>query len=243
MSAPKVYGGNYPYAIFVGKKKGSNNDMIFVKWVGSQGRCRHSAEFEDLAQRMMDAKQMKTVDERIVKVANMDIFIAFRKEKNLDMVYFIFAPVAYNKSVMRKLLRLVDENFKTALTECKLDKPELEQQGPGTLNSKSIIKNHVMDAVDKYEEGVPLSEQILAQLDKNKALLAGNIDSVQARNESLEEQVKLSESLLDLASQFKDKAGAIKQLMYMKRLKMMILLVFTSCGLLAMIAWKMGAFE
>merc|ERR1712195_371444 len=145
MSAPKSYGGNYPYAVFVGKKKGSSNDMIFVKWIGSQGRCRHSAEFEDLAQRMMDAKQMKTVDERIVKV------------ENLDMVYFIFAPVAYNKSVMRKLLRLVDENFKTALNECKLEKPELEQQGPGTLNSKSIIKNAVMEAVDKYEEGVPLS--------------------------------------------------------------------------------------
>lgn len=241
MSAPRVYGGNYPYAVFVGKKP--SNDMIFVKWIGSQGRCRYSAEFEDLAQRMMDAKQMKTLDEKIIKVADKDIFIAYRKEKNLEMVYFVFAPVAYNKSVMRKLLRMLDENFKTALNDCKIEKDQLEAQGPGTLNSKSIIKNAVMEAIDKYEEGVPLSDQILAQLDKNKALLAGNIDSLQARNESLEEQVKLSENLLDLASAYADKAGKIKQAMYLKRLKMTILMVLTSLSLLALIAWKLGLFS
>lgn len=241
MSAPKAYGGNYPYAVFVGKK--STNDMIFVKWVGSQGRCRHSAEFEDFAQRMMEAKQMKTLDEKIIKVADKEIFIAYRKEKNLEIVYFVFAPLAYNKGVMRKLLRLLDENFKGALNDCNIEKDQLEAQGPGTLNSKSIIKNAVMAAIDKYEDGVPLTDQILAQIDKNKALLAGNIDAVQARNESLEEQVALTEKLMDLSSQFADKSAKIKQAMYLKRLKMAILMGLTGVALLALIAWKLGAFE
>jgi len=241
MASPKVYGGNYPYAVFVGHK--TSGEMIFMKWVGNQGRHNHSASFEDLATTMMGAKQMKTLDEKIIKVSDKEVFIAYRKEKNLDIIYFVFAPLAYNKGVMRKLLRKLDENFRRACEECNIEKEQLAAQGAGTLNKKSIIKNKVMEAIDEFEEGVPLSQQILDQLDKNKALLADNIDAVQARNEVLVDQVKMSEHLLDLSSQFADKAGQIKQAMYLKRLKMTILMVLTSLSLLGLIAWKMGAFE
>eukprot|EP00658_Telonema_sp_P-2_P034053 TRINITY_DN2489_c0_g1_i3.p1 TRINITY_DN2489_c0_g1~~TRINITY_DN2489_c0_g1_i3.p1 ORF type:complete len:235 (-),score=47.57 TRINITY_DN2489_c0_g1_i3:378-1082(-) len=223
-------------------RKKSDNNIIFVKWIGNQGRCRYSVEFEDLAQRMLEAKQMKTLDERIVNVASKDIYIAYRKEKNLDIVYFVFTPLDYNKGMLRKLLRLIDEKFKSALTEIHIEKEHLEQQGPGTLNSKSIIKNGVMEAIDKYGEGVPLTDQILAVIDKNKAMLASNIDSLQARNEALVEQVALTETLVDLASQFDEKSAAIKQAMYMKRLKMIILAVLTGALLLTLIAWKLGVF-
>merc|ERR1711934_1220968 len=58
---------------------------------------------------MLSAKQMKTLDEKIIKVSDKNMFIAYRKEKNLDIVYFVFAPVAYHKQEMRKLLRKLDD--------------------------------------------------------------------------------------------------------------------------------------
>lgn len=232
----------YPYAVFVANKM--NEEMIFVKWIGAPTRAPTHSEFEDLAQKMMGAKAMKSMPEKIIKVnAPHNMYIAYRREDNLGVIFFVFAPLSYNKGVMRKFLREFDESFRTSIEECKIDDDKLASMGSGVLNNKSIIRNAVLAVVEKHGEGIALTDQILAQIEKNKALMEKNIDSMAARNAALEDQVKLSEQLVDLASQFADKAQKIKEAMCWKRVKMTILMCLVAVALLALIAWKLGLFD
>lgn len=231
----------FPFLVLIANK--ASNEMVFTKWVGAQSRAPSNGEFIEFATTMLGAKAMKSMPEKIIKVnAPHNVFIAYRREDNLGIVFFVFAPLTYNKSVMRKLLRMLDENFRAAITECGIEDDQLAAMGDGALNTKSIIKKSIMAAVDKWEDGVALTDKILAQIEKNKALMAANIDDLQARNSALEDQVKLSDQLVDLASAFAEKAAAIKQAMLCKRIKMTILMVLTSLCLLALIAWKLGLF-
>jgi len=133
----------YPFLVLVANK--ATSDMIFVKWVGAQTRAPTNGEFIDFATTMMGAKAMKSMPEKIIKVnAPHNVFIAYRREDNLGVVFFVFAPLSYNKGVMRKLLRMLDENFRAAIAECNIEDDQLAGMGEGALNTKSIIKNHVM---------------------------------------------------------------------------------------------------
>jgi hypothetical protein len=240
MAKPVTAG--FPFLVLVANK--TTKDMLFVKWVGAQSRAPTNGDFIDFALQMMDAKAMKSMSEKIIKVnAPNNVFIAYRREDNLNVVFFVFAPLTYNKAEMRKLLRTLDENFRAAIEECGIDDDKLAGMGENALTTKSIVKKSIMAAVDKFADGVSTTDKILAQIEKNKALMAANIDSAQARNAALEDQVKLSETLVDLASAFADKAAAIKQAMLCKRIKMTILMCLTGICLLALIAWKLGLFE
>merc|ERR1712216_355341 len=139
---------------------------------------------------------------------------------------------------MKKLI----DKFKAAVGEAEYDDDKLSTCQEKELNKKSPIKNAINEVVEKYGEGVAMTDKILAQLDKNKALVSANIDDMVARNAQLEETLEMTEELVDQTSAFADKASKIKTAMMMKNLKMAICLAVLSVGLIALLLHQMGIF-
>lgn len=235
----------FPFLVTIARR--SDGELIFSKFVGPQSRHPRNSEFEDLCAQMLNSKSMKSLPEKIVKVDDMSIYISYRVEEFLvpdgGLVFFIFTPKSYNKSELRKLMKELVERFKSGTADAELDDEKLLKGGPNFLSKKSQVRDPLMAAVDKFGEGVAVTDKILAQLDKNKALMSKNIDEIMARNEQLEDTLAMSEELVDQTSAFADKANKIKMAMMMKNLKMLVCLICLCGGLIALLLYQMGVFD
>jgi len=87
-----------------------------------------------------------------------------------------------------------------------------------------------------------MTDKILQQLDKNKALVSANIDDIMRRTEELETTLEMTNDLVDSTSAFADKAAAIKSAKMWKNLKMTIALVLVSASAITLLLWQMGVF-
>lgn len=235
----------YPYLVTVARR--CDGELIYSKFVGPQTRHPRNSEFEDLCGQMLNSKSMKSLPEKIVKVDDMDIYIAYRVVDTFcvggeGLVFFIFTPKSYNKSELRKLIKELVEKFSAGVAEADLDDDKLLKGTTNFLSKKSQVKNPIMEVVEKFGEGVAMTDKILAQMDKNKALVSKNIDELMARNEQLEDTLAMSEDLVDQTSAFADKANKIKMAMMMKNLKMLVCLVILCAGLIALLLYQMGVF-
>jgi len=232
----------FPYLVAIARR--SDNELIYSKFIGAQTRHSKHADFEDLCSKMLNSKSMKSLPEKILKVDDMEIYIAYRRDDHLGpgLVFFVFTPKSYNKSELRKLMKELIDKFKSGMAAADYDDDKLGTCGEKELNKKSPIKNAINEVVEKYGEGVAMTDKILAQLDKNKALVSANIDELMARNAQLEETLEMTEELVDQTSAFADKANKIKMAMAMKNLKMMICLAVLCVGLIALLLHQMGVF-
>jgi len=234
----------FPYLVAVARCVDS--ELMYCKSIGAASRHSSHGEFEGLMKRIMSAKTMKTLKEKILKVDDMKMYIAYRKDTGYGpeggIVYFVITPLSYNKSELRKLMGEIQSAFKNGMTEAEIDEEKLSTVKEKELNKKSHIKNKINDAVDKGGEGVAMTDKILAQLDKNKALVSANIADIMARNDQLEETLEMTNDLVESTSAFADKANAIKKAMMMKNLKMMIGLGILCAACIALLLKQMGIF-
>jgi hypothetical protein len=195
---------------------------------------------------ILEAKSMKSLPEKILKVDDMQMYIAYRRDDNCGpdpgIVFFVFTPLSYNKSELRKLMKELGENFKIGLADADIDDEKLGTCNEKELNKRSQIKNKITDAIEKFGEGVAMADKVLAQLDKNKALMSANIADMTARCEQLEDTLEMTDELVDSCESFAEKAAAIKRAMMMKNLKMMICLAIVSVGVIALLLHQMGIF-
>jgi len=233
-----------PYVVAVARR--TDNELIFCKWNGNKTRHPSYGEFETIMKKVLGAPSMKSLAEKILKVEDMKMYVAYRKDENYGpdggIVYFIITPLSYNKGELRKLLKEVQEAFKTGMQEGDVDEEKLSTAQEHELNKRSSIKKAIEAAVEKYGEGVAMTDKILQQLDKNKALVSENIAASMARIEQLEDTLEMTEQLVESTSAFADKANKIKMAMAMKNLKMLIGLVILCAGCIALLLHQMGVF-
>lgn len=110
------------------------------------------------------------------------------------------------------------------------------------MNKRSQIKNRVNEVIEKFGEGVAMTDKILAQLDKNKALVSANIDDMLTRAEELETTLEMTDDLVESTSEFADKANRIKHAKMWKNLKMTIALVAVSGGAVGFLGYQLGLY-
>jgi len=198
-----VVSPGYPYKVVVCRK--SDGVPVYTQWFGAQNRCSAGEEFEEMVSNMITAKGMKSLPEKIIQVKDMRIFIAYRRDDSTGVVHFVFTPLKYNKSILRKLLKGIQDAFNQGLEEAGIDDHRLAECPANDLNKRSIIKKSMTAAVDMHGEGVPTSEKIMASIDKNKELMSETIDDTAARNDTLEEQVEMSDEVAASAEGFAEK--------------------------------------
>jgi len=244
LSGRLMVAAGFPYLVAVARM--NDTEIIFSKVVGGTTRHPNFGDFEDLMKKMLNSNSMKSLPEKILKVDDMNMYIAYRKDPYTGpeggIVFFVFVPKSYNKSELRKLLKEVADQFKQGTVEADIDDDNIGSCSEKALNKKSQIKTKINDCIDKYGEGVAMTDKILAQLDKNKALMSENIDSMVARTEQLEDTLKMTEELVENTSAFADKAATIKRLMMLKNLKMLIGLVVLIVIALLVVAYQLGLF-
>ena len=89
--------------------------------------------------------------------------------------------------------------------DAKINDAALRTCAPNDLNRRSLIRNRITATIDRFGEGATLAEQMLSQLDSNKAALSIQVDEAVAREANLEEQRERSEDVAALAEDFSDK--------------------------------------
>eukprot|EP00656_Telonema_subtile_P034679 TRINITY_DN3873_c0_g1_i1.p1 TRINITY_DN3873_c0_g1~~TRINITY_DN3873_c0_g1_i1.p1 ORF type:complete len:208 (+),score=56.20 TRINITY_DN3873_c0_g1_i1:172-795(+) len=196
-----------PY--FVGVVRKRDSQIVYAQYVGAQTRHPSADRFDRLMVQMMDAKNMRTIPERIVKVADLELYISYRRDDQCGVVFFVLAPLSYSKSVLRQLLKEVQVQFDEGLVDAGIPDEAVQACAPKDLTKRSQIRHHVSAAVEKFGSGVATSDRILTQLDKNKETLGKSIDAVTARTDSLEDQVQDSQELVEVSEDFGDKTSGM----------------------------------
>jgi len=233
----------WPYLIAIARL--SDSEIIFDRAIGTN-RHPNFGDFERMMKKMLAAgdppgSTMKNVHEKIIKVADDNIYIGCRRDLYTGgepgTVLFAVTPMTFNKFSLRQLLQELTEQFKSGIVEAGMDDDDIAQCGEKALSSKSIIKNRVAAVIEKHADGEGTIQKIDKVLDKAKSVMTENVDAILLRNEQLQETLEISAELKDSTSHFADKAHNIKQAMARKNMMTLICLIGVVVAMLGVLAW------